>query len=91
MAGTRTTAEWEALCAEHSIPMGPVLDLADAPDDPYVVEGGVLETVEHPTEGRYRSIGIPVRFSGTPGSVRRHAPNIGEHTDEVPAELKEKI
>jgi crotonobetainyl-CoA:carnitine CoA-transferase CaiB-like acyl-CoA transferase len=91
VAGTRTTAEWEAVCAEHSIPMAPVLDLADVPDDPYVVEGGVLQTVDHPTEGRYRSIGIPVRFSGTPASIRRHAPNVGEHTDEVLAELKESI
>ncbi len=89
IAGTRTTAEWETLCAAHSIPMGPVLDLYDAPDDPYVVDGDLLETVDHPTEGRYRSIGIPVHFSGTPGSIRRHAPNVGEHTAEVLAELKE--
>lgn len=91
VAGTRTTAEWETLCAEHSVPMAPVLDLADAPGDPYVTDGGLLDVVEHPTEGRYRSIGIPVRFSVTPGSVRQHAPNIGEHTGEVLAELKGTI
>ncbi|NMI01301.1 CaiB/BaiF CoA transferase family protein [Pseudonocardia acidicola] len=87
LAATHTTAEWEELCAAHSIPMAPVLDLDDAPTDPYVTEGGVLSTAEHPTEGRYRVIGIPVRFSATPGAIRRHAPNVGEHNDELLAEL----
>ncbi|MFD5063696.1 CaiB/BaiF CoA transferase family protein [Streptomyces sp. NPDC058394] len=82
-----TTAEWAEVCAKHSIPMGPVLELDHAHEDPYVREGHLLETVVHPTEGPVRTIGIPVRFSSTPGSIRRLAPVPGQDTAEVLAEL----
>ncbi|GAB2922742.1 CoA transferase [Rhodococcus aerolatus] len=87
VARTRTTAEWQELCAEHSIPFAPVLEIETAEDDPYLAAGGILQTDEHPTEGRYRRIGSPLRFSATPTSIRRHAPGLGEHTAEVLAEL----
>ncbi|MFG2287826.1 CaiB/BaiF CoA transferase family protein [Streptomyces sp. NPDC048595] len=82
-----TTQEWEEVCAKHSIPMAPVLELDRAADDPYVQDGHLLDLVEHPSEGPIRSVGIPVRFSATPGSVRRLAPLPGQHTDEVLDEL----
>jgi crotonobetainyl-CoA:carnitine CoA-transferase CaiB-like acyl-CoA transferase len=82
-----TTAEWAEVCAKHSIPMGPVLELDHAHEDPYVREGHLLETVVHPTEGPVRTIGIPVKFSATPGSIRRLAPVPGQDTAEVLAEL----
>jgi CoA:oxalate CoA-transferase len=44
---------------------------------------GLIAEVDHPTAGRVRAPGIPVRMSGTPPSVRRHPPLLGEHTDEV--------
>ncbi|MBB4689126.1 CaiB/BaiF CoA transferase family protein [Amycolatopsis jiangsuensis] len=83
----RTTAEWAELCAEHSIPFAPVLDLDDAPSDEYFREGGVVSTARHPTEGEYRLVGSPVRLSGTPATVRRHTPHLGEHTTELLEEL----
>ncbi|MET8411068.1 CoA transferase [Streptomyces sp. NPDC005195] len=82
-----TTAEWAEVCAKHSIPMGPVLELERAHEDPYVRDGHLLETIAHPTEGPLRTIGIPVRFSATPGSIRRLAPVPGQDTAEVLAEL----
>lgn len=82
-----TTEEWEEICAKHSIPMAPVLELDRAADDPYVRDGHLLDLVEHPSEGPIRSVGIPVRYSATPGSVRRLAPLPGQHTDEVFDEL----
>ncbi|GAB2747604.1 CaiB/BaiF CoA transferase family protein [Amycolatopsis magusensis] len=82
-----TTAEWTEVCAKHSIPMAPVLELDHAEDDDYVREGHLLDTVEHPTEGPIRTVGIPVKFSATPGSIRRLAPVAGQDTDEVLAEL----
>jgi crotonobetainyl-CoA:carnitine CoA-transferase CaiB-like acyl-CoA transferase len=82
-----TTEAWEEVCAEHSIPMSPVLELNHATEDKYVNEGHLLDVVEHPSEGSIHSVGIPVRFSVTPASIRRHAPLPGEHTEEVLREL----
>ncbi|MGP3949054.1 CaiB/BaiF CoA transferase family protein [Streptomyces sp. 7N604] len=82
-----TTEEWERVCAEHSIPMASVLELDRAGEDPYVREGHLLDVVEHPTEGAIHTVGIPLRFSATPGSIRRLAPLPGQHTEEVFDEL----
>ncbi|KAJ1684165.1 hypothetical protein LUZ63_020458 [Rhynchospora breviuscula] len=88
IARERTTAEWEELCEQHSIPMAPVLELEHATESTYVRDGGLLDVAEHPTEGAYRTIGIPVRFSGTPASIRRPAPTLGQDTDEVLGEIR---
>ncbi|HEX3783472.1 MAG TPA: CoA transferase [Pseudonocardiaceae bacterium] len=82
-----TTEEWSEVCAKHSIPMAPVLELDKAGEDAYIADGHLLDVVEHPSEGAIRSIGIPVRFSATPGSIRRLAPLPGADTEEVLAEL----
>ncbi|WP_063712845.1 CaiB/BaiF CoA transferase family protein [Sciscionella marina] len=87
VAPGRTTAEWESLCAEHSIPFSPVLNLDEAPVDDYTTGGGLLHVAEHPTEGAYRVIGNPLRFSDTPTTVRTHPPRLGQHSAEVLAEL----
>jgi crotonobetainyl-CoA:carnitine CoA-transferase CaiB-like acyl-CoA transferase len=47
----------------------------------------MLTLAEHPTEGTYRQVGFPVRFSETPATVREHCPTLGQHTDEVLSEL----
>ncbi len=82
-----TTEEWAEVCAKHSIPMAPVLELDTAHEDEYVRDGHLLDTVQHPTEGAIRTVGIPVRFSATPGSIRRLAPVAGQDTADVLAEL----
>ncbi|MDO8363079.1 MAG: CoA transferase [Actinomycetota bacterium] len=76
---TRTTAEWLEYCHERDIPAGPVRSL-----DELVAE---LPVAEHPVAGPYRVIPGGVRFDGTPATVHRHAPLIGEHGEEVLAEL----
>ncbi|MBO1768219.1 CoA transferase [Allobranchiibius sp. GilTou38] len=83
IARERTTAEWETLCAEHSIPMAPVLQIEDATESEYVRDGHLLDVAEHPTEGGYRSIGIPIRFSRTPAAVTRPTPTLGQHNEEI--------
>ncbi|MEJ8280045.1 CaiB/BaiF CoA transferase family protein [Pseudonocardia spirodelae] len=87
IAPGRTTEQWAALCAEHSIPFAPVLAVDDAENDPYVTGGGLLTEAEHPTEGRYRSIGSPVRFGATPAGMRSPAPNLGADGADVLREL----
>lgn len=82
-----TSENWAEVCARHSIPFGPVLELDKAHEDPYVRDGHLLDEVRHPTEGTIRSIGIPVKFSATPATIRRLAPLPGADTAEVLEEL----
>lgn len=86
-ARKRTTGEWIAFCDEASIPAMPVLSLEELPEDPHLRAVGFFRTEEHPTEGPYRGMRRPVNFEGEPFRVRRHAPRLGEHTDEILAEL----
>ncbi|TBO60379.1 CoA transferase [Streptomyces kasugaensis] len=82
-----TSAAWQEFCDSAGIPAAPVLSLDEAAASDYATEGGLLRTAEHPTEGTYRLIGQPVRFRTTPTGLHRHCPRIGEHTEEVFAEI----
>ena len=75
-----TTDEWIVLCESEDVPATRIGRLAD------LVQA--LPEAEHPLVGRYRQIPPSVRFSRTPSSVRRPAPLIGQHTDEVLAEVR---
>jgi crotonobetainyl-CoA:carnitine CoA-transferase CaiB-like acyl-CoA transferase len=76
---SRTTQEWLEFCRAEGIPATRVATLQDLVDD--------LDLTVHPSVGSYRVLPQMANFSQTPGGVRRHAPLIGEHTDEVLAEL----
>ncbi|MFC9995490.1 CaiB/BaiF CoA transferase family protein [Nocardia sp. NPDC127526] len=82
-----TTAQLLEACTEHGIAASPVRSLDEAVATDYVRDGGLFQVAEHPTEGPYRLIGSPVRYSRTPASVRRHCPHIGEHTAEILTEI----
>ena len=66
----------------------PVRGLDEAVADPQVQHNEMVVEVPHPTLGRFRSIGIPIKLSETPGEVRLPPPGLGEHTDDVLAEAK---
>jgi formyl-CoA transferase len=72
---------------EATVPVGPINSLDEVFADPVVRHLGLVAEVDHPTAGRVRAPGIPVRMSGTPPSIRQHPPLLGEHTDAVLAEL----
>ena len=72
---------------EANVPVGPINSLDEVFADPVIRHLGLIAEVDHPTAGRVRAPGIPVRMSGTPPSVRRHPPLLGEHTDEVLRDL----
>jgi crotonobetainyl-CoA:carnitine CoA-transferase CaiB-like acyl-CoA transferase len=80
-----TNAEWQEICGRFSIPFAPVLELDEAVNNPYFAP--MLPVAEHPTEGPYRQVRFPVRFSETPATIREHCPTLGQHTEEVLAEL----
>jgi crotonobetainyl-CoA:carnitine CoA-transferase CaiB-like acyl-CoA transferase len=82
----RTTEEWLAICKRHDIPASAVPSLDDVVNDA-MLNRGVLEDSTHPVVGPYRQIAPAVTMSATPGSIRRHAPLVGEHTVEILTEL----
>lgn len=82
----RTTAEWMEALARADIPAAPMHTPATLMEDPHLADVGFFRWVEHPTEGRIRSMDVPGTWSGTPPSVRLHAPQLGENTREVLAQ-----
>jgi crotonobetainyl-CoA:carnitine CoA-transferase CaiB-like acyl-CoA transferase len=74
---------WLDLFDENGIPCGPINDYAQVFADPQVTARGMAVEVEHPTLGRIRALGSPIKMSETPPLVGRRAPLLGEHTEEV--------
>ena len=82
----RGNAEWLVLLREADLPHGPANSLQDLLADEYLNEIGFFPRMAHPSEGEMTLVGIPVAYQGTPASIRRLAPHLGEHTREVLAE-----
>lgn len=83
----RTAAEWIRIFWSEGVPAAPVQTLPEVFRDPQVLHRNMVISVPHPTIGDVRMTGIPIKFMGTPGSVRRHPPLLGEHTREILAEI----
>ncbi|MBL4600902.1 MAG: CoA transferase [Rhizobiaceae bacterium] len=83
----RTSAEWLALFESQGIWAGPVYGYAELVDDPQIKHNGTFVEYDHPTEGRIKTPGFPIKFSKTPSSIDRGAPLVGEHTRELLDEL----
>ena len=79
----RTVDEWLRRLEEAGVPAGPVLDIAQMHADPQTLAREMIVETTHPVAGPVKSIGLPIKFSETPGGVRRAAPLLGEHTREV--------
>lgn len=84
--GLRSTHEWLDRMQAIGLPAGPVNDMPAVYADPQVRARSMLVELDHPTAGRIKHIGVPVKLSRTPGSIRRPAPTLGQHTDEILAE-----
>ena len=79
----RTTAEWMALFEAADIPSMPLNTPESLLTDPHLEATGFFRMVEHPTEGRIRTMAVPVKFSASKPEVTRQAPRLGEHGREV--------
>jgi crotonobetainyl-CoA:carnitine CoA-transferase CaiB-like acyl-CoA transferase len=78
---------WLTKLKAAGVPCGKINSVAGALSDPHTIARDMVETVEHPTIGVLKLLGIPFKFSDTPASVRLAPPTLGQHTDEVLAEL----
>ncbi len=78
-----TSAQCLALCEALDIAATRIHTIDELPMHPHLVAVGLFERSEHPTEGAIVGVRPPTRFARTPASVRRCAPRLGEHTDEV--------
>jgi crotonobetainyl-CoA:carnitine CoA-transferase CaiB-like acyl-CoA transferase len=79
----RTTAEWLERLEALGVPAGPVLSIAEMHAHPQTQARQMVTEARHRKLGPVRTLGLPVKFSATPGSVRRGAPLLGEHTREI--------
>jgi crotonobetainyl-CoA:carnitine CoA-transferase CaiB-like acyl-CoA transferase len=82
-----TTAHWVETLNRAGVPCGPVNSVAAVFEDPQIREQEMVLDVDHPGHGIVRMLGFPIKLSGTPCRVRRSAPELGEHSDEILAEL----
>lgn len=87
LVAQKTTSEWLALLKDADIPLTPVNAPEDLLRDPHLQAIDFFHADTHASEGDIRTIGIPVQFSRTPGSVRRLAPGLDEHRDEILQEI----
>jgi crotonobetainyl-CoA:carnitine CoA-transferase CaiB-like acyl-CoA transferase len=78
---------WITRLRAAGVPCGRVSTVAEALADPHTLARGMVETVEHPTAGAFRMLGVPFTMAGTAARVRRPPPTLGQHTDEVLGEL----
>jgi len=80
---TQTTEHWVAVLNQANVPCAPVQTIDQVFAAPQVLHRNMLVEVDHPTAGKIRMAGIPVKFSATPPSVRLPPPLLGEHNDDV--------
>lgn len=80
---TKTASEWIMKLREHGVPCGTVRDLSQVLTDDQLLERAMVVALEHPIVGAMKTLGIPIKLTDTPGSIRTAPPTLGQHTDQV--------
>ena len=80
---TRKTADWIAALTSEGVPCGAVRDVEQTLADPQIAARQMVEVMEHATLGSVRALGIPIKLSATPGTIRSAPPTLGQHTDQI--------
>ena len=83
----QSRAHWTDVLTRAGVPCGAVRDVPDALSDPQLVARQMIEAVEHAAAGTLKVLGVPIKLSETPGSVRTAPPTLGQHTAQVLGEL----
>ncbi len=79
----RSRDEWVEAFGAAGLPTGPINSVADVFQDPQVLHRGMVQEIVHPTAGKIRLVGLPVKFADTPGEIAAPPPLLGQHTEEV--------
>ena len=79
---TRTKFEVMETCNKLDIPVGPILSMKEIAEDQSLRTTGTVVEVDHPTRGKYLTVGNPIKLSDSPARVER-SPLLGEHTEEI--------
>src|ERR671930_397693 len=79
---TKTKFEVMDICNAVDIPVGPILSMKEIAEEPSLRKTGTVVEVDHPTRGKYLTVGNPIKLSDSPTEVTR-SPLLGEHTDEI--------
>ncbi|MFJ5768793.1 CaiB/BaiF CoA transferase family protein [Psychrobacillus sp. NPDC093180] len=80
---TKETAYWQEQCRKNNIPSGPIQNLKEVVQDKQLQARNMFITQDHPTVGRIKLIGSPLKLSRTPVQMKHHPPNPGEHNEEI--------
>jgi crotonobetainyl-CoA:carnitine CoA-transferase CaiB-like acyl-CoA transferase len=83
----QSRAYWNEVLTRAGVPCGSVRDVPDALSDPQLMARHMIEAVEHAAAGTIKVLGVPIKLSETPGSVRTAPPTLGQHTAQVLAEI----
>jgi formyl-CoA transferase len=83
---TKTKFEVMDILNHDDIPCGPILSMKEIAEEPSLRKTGTIVEVDHPTRGKYLSVGNPIKLSDSPAEVRR-SPLLGEHTAEILREV----
>ncbi|HVY16409.1 MAG TPA: CoA transferase [Rhodopila sp.] len=79
----KPSAFWLAELEKLGIPAGPVQSYDEVFNDPQILARDMVAETRHPVTGPFKTMGVPVKLSATPGAVRGPAPRLGEHTDAI--------
>jgi formyl-CoA transferase len=81
---TMTKDKFEAMeiLNKYDIPCGPILSMKEIAEEPSLRKTGTVVEVDHPTRGKYLTVGNPIKLSDSPAEVKR-SPLLGEHTEEI--------
>ena len=83
---TKTKFEAMEILNKYDIPCGPILSMKELAEEPSLRKTGTVVEVDHPTRGKYLTVGNPIKLSDSPTEVIR-SPLLGEHTQKVLQEL----
>lgn len=85
---TETTQYWVEKMSKVGVPAGPILSYDETLTNEHILARNMVETIDHPVAGEINVLGIPGKATKTPGKIRRPAPTLGEHTEEILKELQ---